>query len=90
MEYCQLYFNFYCLFFPSYVNVTTWSIAYAIPHHALKIYDKYRIGYGIIYLHAKEAKHSGIKSDLALSNVQIQQNKCNWEMVAGHASKLHT
>ncbi|KAK2550872.1 hypothetical protein P5673_028391 [Acropora cervicornis] len=67
-EYCQLYFNFYCLFFPSYVNVTTWTIAYAIPHHALKIYDKYRIGYGIISLQAKEAKHSGIKSDLALSN----------------------
>ena len=67
-EYCQLYFNFYCLFFPSYVNVTTWTIAYAIPYHALKIYDKYRIGYGIMSLQAKEAKHSGIKSDLALSN----------------------
>lgn len=50
MEYCQLYFNFYCLFFPSYVNVTTWTIAYAIPHHALKISDKYKIGYGIISL----------------------------------------
>lgn len=34
-EYCQLYFNLYCLFFPNYVNVTTWTIAYAIPYHAL-------------------------------------------------------
>ena len=67
-EYCQLYLNFYSLIFPSYVNVTTWTIAYAIPHHALKVYDKYRIGYRIISLQVKEVKHSGIKSVLALSN----------------------
>lgn len=85
-ESCQLYFNLYCLFFP---NVTTWTIAYAFLHHALKIYDKYRIWYGIISLQAKEAKQSGIKSDLALSN-RSKKSRCNWEMVAGHASKLHT
>lgn len=65
---CELYFNLYCLFFPSYVNVTVWTIGYAIPYHALKLHEKYGVGYGIISLQAKESKHSGVKSDLSLSN----------------------
>ena len=73
-ECCQLYFNLFCLFFPNYVNVTTWTIGYAIPYHALKLFDEYRVGYGIISLQAKEAKHSGVKSDLTLSN---RSNKAN-------------
>ena len=67
-EYCQLYFNLFCLFFPNYVNVTTWTVAFTIPYHVLMLFEKYGTGYGIISLQAKEAKHSGVKSDLALSN----------------------
>ncbi|XP_078361840.1 uncharacterized protein LOC144646172 [Oculina patagonica] len=67
-EYCQLYFNLFCLFFPNYVNVTTWTVAFAIPYHALMLFEQYGTGYGIISLQAKEAKHSGVKSDLALTN----------------------
>lgn len=67
-ENCKLYFNLMCLFYPSNVNVTTWTIAYAIPYHAFKLYDVYKVGYGTISLQAKEAKHAAIKNDLALTN----------------------
>lgn len=68
MNSCELYFNLYSLFFPSQVNVTVWTIGYAIPYHAHKLYEKYKLGYGIISLQAKEAKHSGVKGDLGLTN----------------------
>ena len=64
---CKLFFNSMCLFYPTFVNVTTWTIAYAIPYHAIKLYDTYRVGYGIISLQAKEANHAAIK-DLVLTN----------------------
>ena len=51
----KLYFNLMCLFFPSHVNVTSWTVAYAIPYHALKLYNTYKVGYGIISQQAKEA-----------------------------------
>lgn len=67
-EFCTLYFNLYVLFFEIDVNVTVWTVGYAIPYHAAKLYDNYKVGYGIISLQAKEAKHSGIKNDLDLTN----------------------
>ena len=73
-ENCKLYFNLLCLFFPSHVNVTTWTVAYAIPYHALKLYNTYKVGYGIISQQAKEAKHSCVKNDLALSNRSMSQD----------------
>lgn len=39
-EYCQLYFNLFCLFFPNYVNVTTWTVAFTIPYHVLMLFEK--------------------------------------------------
>ena len=51
------------------VNVIVWTVAYAIPYHPAKLYDNYyKVGYGIISLQAKEAKHSGVKNDLDLTN----------------------
>ena len=67
-EFCTLYFNLYALFFSSDVNVTVWTVGYAIPYHATKLYESYKVGYGIISLQAKEAKHSGVKNDLDLTN----------------------
>ena len=69
-EFCTLhvYFNLYVLFFEMDVNVTVWAVPYAIPYHASKPYDNYKVGYGIISLQAKEAKHSGVKNDLDLTN----------------------
>ncbi|KAK3741661.1 hypothetical protein QZH41_005089 [Actinostola sp. cb2023] len=43
-------------------------VANAIPYPALLLYNKYKMGYGIISLQAKESKHSGIKYDLTLTN----------------------
>ena len=36
-EFCTLYFNLYALFFSSNVNVTVWTVGYAIPYHATKL-----------------------------------------------------
>ena len=47
-ENCKLYFNLLCLFFPSHMNVTSWTVGYALPYHASKLYDMYHVGYGII------------------------------------------
>ncbi|CAH3162294.1 unnamed protein product, partial [Pocillopora meandrina] len=67
-EFCTLYFNLHALFFSLDVNVTVWTVGYAIPYHATKLYESYKVGYGIISLQAKEAKHSGVKNDLDLTN----------------------
>ena len=67
-EYCQLYFNLMALFFNSDINVTVWTMGYAIPYHSKLLYDSYKVGFGIISLQAKESKHSGLKEELALTN----------------------
>ena len=85
-ENCKLYFNLLCLFFPSHVNVTTRTVAYAIPYHAFKLYETYKVGYGIISQQAKEAKHSGVKNDLALSNRCTSQDTSGkwWQVMRAH------
>ena len=81
-ENCKLYFNLLCLFFPSHVNVTTWTVAYAIPYHAFKLYETFKVGYGIISQQAKEAKHCAVKNDLALSNrCTSQDTSGKWRQV---------
>ena len=50
------------------MNVTVWMVAYAMPYHVAELYEYYKVGYGIISLQAKEAKHSGVKNDLDLIN----------------------
>ena len=67
-EFCQLYFNILVLFSPTSINVTVWTVGYAIPYHARKLYEEYHVGYGILSLQAKESKHAGIKGDLSLTN----------------------
>lgn len=67
-EVCEMYFNLISLFCPSSVNVTTWTVGYAIPYHANLLFQFYKVGYGIASLQAKEAKHSGVKDDLTLTN----------------------
>lgn len=61
-------FNLMSLFFSSSVNVTTWTVGYAIPYHANLLFKNYKVGYGIVSLQAKVAKHSGVKEDLTLTN----------------------
>ena len=62
------------LFFPESVNVTVWTVAYAISYHAWKLYDQYVIGFGILSLQAKGSKHAGLKAELSLTN---RSRKCN-------------
>ena len=47
------YFNTLALFFPESVNVTVWTLGYALPYHAAKLYAEYKVGYGIISLQAR-------------------------------------
>ena len=82
-EMCSMYFNLMSLFFSSSVNVTTWTIGYAIPYHANLLFTRYRLGYGIVFSQAKEAKHSGVKEDLTLtkwSNVSTATGKW-WQVM---------
>ena len=67
-ELCKMYFNLLVMFFEQSVNVTVWTVAYAIPYHASLLFTQYKVRYSIISLQAKESKHSGIKSDLVLTN----------------------
>ena len=62
-EVCGMYFNLISLFFPSSINVTTWTVGYAIPYHASLLFKQYKVGYDIVSLQAKGAKHSGVKED---------------------------
>ena len=65
----RLYFNLHVLFFgPDSVCVTTWTMAYALPHHMRKLYDTYKVGYGITSMQSREAENAGIKLDLARTN----------------------
>ena len=67
-EFCQLYFNLLALFFPESVNVTVWTVKYALPYHAKLLYDKYGTGYGMLSLQTKESNHAGIKGELSMTN----------------------
>ena len=67
-EVCHTYFNLLSLLFPSNINVRTWTVCYAIPYDADLLFKQYKVGYGIVSLQAKKAKHSGVKDDLTLTN----------------------
>ena len=60
--------SLFFFFFPSSVNVTTWTVGYAIPYYANLLFTRYRVAYGIVSLQAKEVLHSGVKGDLTLTN----------------------
>ncbi len=66
-EFCED-FNLLVLFFPNFINITVWTVGYAIPYHARKLYKEYKVGFGILSLQAKESKHAGIKRELMLTN----------------------
>ena len=82
-EYCELYFCLYALFFPSHVNVSVWTMGYAIPYHAQKLYQTFKIGYGITSLQAKESKHSGLKEELRVTNRSKECSKLGkwWQVM---------
>ena len=48
-------------FFSSDVNVTVWTVGYAMPYHATKLYESYKVGYGILSLQKKRLNTQGLK-----------------------------
>ena len=62
-----MYFKLISVFLLSCVNATTWTVGYATNYHA-NLFNLYKVGYCIASLQAKEAKHSGVKGDLTLTN----------------------
>ena len=80
-EFCTLYFNLYALFFSSDVNVTVWTVEYATLHHATKLYESYKVGYGIISLQAKKVKHLVVKMTWIEKQIQYNDWKGKWWQV---------
>ena len=60
-EFCQLYFNILVLFPPTSINVTVWTVGYAIPYHARKLYEEYHVGYGILSLQRRNQNMLALK-----------------------------
>ena len=72
---CTLYFNLYAIFSPDDCN----STRYVVSYHAKKLYQSHNIGYGVLSMQGKEAKHSQIKQELKnCSNRQINCEKNKW------------
>ncbi len=55
---------FWHYFFPKSVNVTVWTMAYALPYRARQLYEMY----GILSLQAKDSKHAALKGELSITN----------------------
>ena len=77
-EMCNLYFNFFALFFREYCQSTVWTLAYAVSYHDKLLYQKYGVGYGILTMQGKEAKHAAIKQELkTCSNLSLSESDTN-------------
>ncbi|PFX26930.1 hypothetical protein AWC38_SpisGene8401 [Stylophora pistillata] len=87
---CTMYFNLISLFFPDAVNLTVWTIGYAIPYHAELLYRQQKVGYGIISLQAKESKHSGVKQDLNLTNRSRSTSNVDVVLLESHQKVAHS
>ena len=61
---CEKYFNLFSLFFPDQCQSTVWTLGYAVPYHATKLYNEYKVGYGILSMQGKESLHSSLKQQL--------------------------
>ena len=68
---CTLYFNLYAIFPP--------MVATALYGHWGMLYQSHNIGYGVLSMQGKEAKHSQIKQELKnCPNSQINGEKNKW------------
>ena len=61
---CTLHFNLYAIFSPDDCNSTVWALGYVVSYHAKELYQSFNIGYGVLSMQGKEAKHSQIKQEL--------------------------
>ena len=61
---CKAYFNLFSLFFPKQCQSTVWTLGYAVPYHAKKLFENYKVGYGVFSMQGKESLHSSLKQQL--------------------------
>ena len=75
----HLVFQLICNIFSQNCHSTVWTLGYVVPYHVKNLYDSYKIGYGILSMQGKEAKHSEIKQELkSCSNRHIEGEKNKW------------
>ena len=82
-EVCRLYFNLFSLFFPDHCQSTVWTLGYAVPYHAEKLYAKFKVGYGILSMQGKESFHSLIKQQL-----KSETNRSNSDNLKGKWAQI--
>ena len=63
-ELCTRYFNLYAMIFSQHCQLTVWTMGYAVPYFVRKLFSEFSIGYGIVSMQGKEAKHSSLKQEL--------------------------
>ena len=79
----RLFHNLHALFLgrESLTN-SVWTVAHAIPFFAQELYDKYKVGYGILSMQGKESNNASVKESLAHSNRSCQEDgKNKWNQV---------
>ena len=77
---CTQYFNLNSLFFSQSVNLTVWSIGYAIPYGMKQFYKDHKLGLGAISMQPRESFNQGTKKALALTNRSnsVEAGKSKW------------
>ena len=76
---CVNYFNVIYLFFSSGVTPMVWTIRYAIPYHAVILFQKFAFGMGINTVQGRDAKHSVIAKFAAHSTPALR-----WKLIFHH------
>ena len=89
----RLFHNLHSLFLgrESLTN-SVWTVAHAIPFFAQELYDKYKVGYGILSMQGKESNNASVKESLAHSNRSCQEdgkNKWNQEFISDYVRNFY-
>ncbi|XP_066914986.1 uncharacterized protein [Clytia hemisphaerica] len=81
---CTIFFNMFSLFFEQHCQLTVWTMGYVIPYHVQNVFEKYGVGYGIMSMQGKEAKHAALKQELRNNtNRSIAQDATGkWHQIA--------
>ena len=81
---CTEYFNLFSLFFKQHCQLTVWTMGYIIPYHVKRIYQNFKVGFGITSMQGKESKHSAIKQELRnnTNRSNAQDHRGKWHQIA--------
>lgn len=85
------YFNLFSLSFNQHCQLTVCTMGYVIPYHVNRIYQNFKVGFGITSMQGKESKHSAIKQELRSntnrSTAQDHTGKCH--QIANYVRKFY-